>query len=519
MKRLTTLIYLLYVCVSALQAQLPWQAETPKHELRAVWVTTLSGLDWPRTKATSKTSIEKQKQELCLLLDQLQACHINTVLLQTRIRGSVIYPSSMEPWDQCLTGTYDKSPGYDPLQFAIEETHRRGMELHAWVVTIPAFKVEVARHMGKRSLLYTHPELLKKHEGQYYLDPGLPGTADYLSAILADFIGKYDIDGIHFDYIRYPENAASFPDAATYKKYGKGKPKGEWRRENITAIVRRLYKEVKLRKPWVVMSSSPVGKYRDTRRYSSRGWNCYDAVYQDAQGWLREGIQDALFPMMYFTGDHFYPFAQDWREGSYGRYVAPGLGIYFLHPQEKNWDLSVITRELCFLREMQLGGQAFFRSKFLTDNTKGLYDYLQNHFYPYPALPPRYAWKDDVAPQQPCDFSYTIQNDQMLKLTWKSKDQEEETAHGGLRYNVYASDKSPVDVTRAENLVASLLQKPEYEVNRLTILLYGLHLAVTAVDRSGNESTASQLDMNMGISPKPQPKRIPLTPRGTKVLP
>ena len=141
MKRLTTLIYILYVCVSALQAQLPWQAETPKHELRAVWVTTLSGLDWPRTKATSKTSIEKQKQELCLLLGQLQACHINTVLLQTRIRGSVIYPSSMEPWDQCFTGTYDKSPGYDPLQFAIEETHRRGMELHAWVVTIPAFKV------------------------------------------------------------------------------------------------------------------------------------------------------------------------------------------------------------------------------------------------------------------------------------------------------------------------------------------------------------------------------------------
>jgi len=505
--------------MSGLWAQRPWLTESPKRELRAVWVTTLSGLDWPRTKATSASSIEQQKQELCRLLDQLQACRINTVLLQTRIRGSVIYPSAIEPWDQCLTGTYDKSPGYDPLQFAIEETHRRGMELHAWVVTIPAFKVEVAKRMGKRSLLATHPQLLKKHNDQYYLDPGLPGTADYLSAVLADFIEKYDIDGIHFDYIRYPENASSFPDGATYKKYGKGKTKAQWRRDNITAIVRRLYKEVKQRKPWVVMSSSPVGKYRDTRRYSSRGWNCYDTVCQDAQGWLREGIQDALFPMMYFTGDHFYPFAQDWQEGSYGRHVAPGLAIYMLHPQEKNWPLSVISREFCFIRELGLSGQAMFRSRFLTDNTKGLYDYLRNQFYPYPALPPRYSWNDNVAPQRPHDFSYTVQDDQMVRLTWTSTDQKEEAARGGLRYNFYASTTSPVDVTRAENLVASLLQKPEYTVNRLALLLYGLNLAVTAVDRSGNESEAAQLNMERGGGTKSAPRRIPLNIRGMKVLP
>lgn len=505
--------------MQGLWAQRPWMAEMPKRELRAVWVTTLSGLDWPHTKATSADGIERQKQELRQLLDQLQACHINTVLLQTRIRGSVIYPSAIEPWDQCLTGTYDKSPGYDPLQFAIEETHKRGMELHAWVVTIPAFKVEAARRMGKRSLLSTHPELLKKHNDQYYLDPGLPGTADYLSAILNDFIEKYDIDGIHFDYIRYPENASSFPNGTTYKRYGKGTPKAQWRRDNITRIVRRLYQEVKSRKPWVVMSSSPVGKYRDTRRYTSHGWNCYDAVCQDAQGWLREGIQDALFPMMYFTGDHFYPFAQDWQEGAYGRHVAPGLAIYMLHPQEKNWPLSVITRELCFIREMGLGGQAMFRSKFLTDNTKGIYDYLKDNFYPYPALPPRYPWNDDTPPHQPLNVTCELQDNRMLKLTWKSPDLKEESARGGLRYNIYASATQPVDVTQAENLVACLLQKPEYTVNRLTLLLYGLHLAVTAVDRSGNESEPAQLDMNMADAPKPPLQRIPLTARGTKVRP
>ena len=206
----------------------------PKHEVRAVWVTTLSGLDWPKTKATSEEGIQEQKEELCQLLDELQACRINTVVLQTRIRGSVIYPSDIEPWDICLTGTFDRDPGYDPLAFAIEETHRRGMELHAWVVTVPAFKIVNAKKMGKRSLFKTHPELLRKHGEQYYLDPGLPGSADYLTAICEEIVSNYDIDGIHFDYIRYPEQAESFSDANSFRKFGKGKDKRGWRRSNVT---------------------------------------------------------------------------------------------------------------------------------------------------------------------------------------------------------------------------------------------------------------------------------------------
>ncbi|MBQ8050834.1 MAG: family 10 glycosylhydrolase [Bacteroidaceae bacterium] len=512
MKRMAPLLLLLQIsCVCLAQPLWNIGYDAPKRELRAVWVTTLSGLDWPRTKATSKAGIERQKQELCELLDQLKATNVNTVLLQTRIRGSLIYPSQLEPWDICLTGQYDKHPGYDPLQFAIEETHRRGMELHAWVVTIPAFKIEVAKKMGKKSLLSTHPSLLLKHNGQYYLDPGQPGTADYLSAILADFIDRYDVDGIHFDYIRYPENANTFPDGASYQKYGQKQPKAQWRRDNITRIVRRLYGEVKARKPWVVMSSSPVGKYRDTRRYSSKGWNAYDAVHQDAQGWLREGIQDALFPMMYFTGDHFYPFAADWQEGTYGRYVAPGLGIYFLHPGEKNWNLSVITRELCYLRQEGLAGQAMFRARFLTENTKGLRDYLQHTFWAYPALPPRYTWTDSIAPHAPEGFTVEQTDNQTSVLHWSVP--QDEATRGGLRYNIYASTTYPVSTT-PENLVAMLQPEPRYTFNRLTTRLFGLHLAVTAIDRSGNESPAAQLEL-----PRSRvPQRIPLNPLGRPVV-
>lgn len=147
---------------------------------------------------------------------------------------------------------------------------------------------------------------------------------------MKEITSQYDIDGIHFDYIRYPEQADKFPDKDTYRRYGKGKELKQWRRDNITDIVRRLYTDIKSIKPWVKVSSSPIGKYRDTNRYPSRGWNAYHVVYQDAQRWLKEGIHDALFPMMYFQGNNFYPFALDWKENDGKRWIIPGLGIYFL---------------------------------------------------------------------------------------------------------------------------------------------------------------------------------------------
>lgn len=469
----------------------PMGTPSPKREIRAVWLTTLNGLDWPTTKATSLATIERQKQELRTILDKLKALNINTVLLQTRVRGSVIYPSSIEPWDGALTGTIGRDPGYDPLRFAIEETHRRGMELHAWVVTIPCFKQAVAKQMGPKSVLKTHPELCRRHADMYYLDPGIPGTADYLQRICHEIVSRYDIDGLHFDYIRYPEGAASFADNSTFKRYApKGISKASWRRDNITRIVRRIYEDTHALKPWVRVSSSPVGKYADLTRFPSRGWNARDAVHQDAEGWLRAGIHDILFPMMYFDGNHFYPFAADWQEQSSNRLVAPGLGIYFLHPREKDWPLSTVKRQLHYLREQGLAGQCYFRSRFLTDNAKGLYDYLHDDFYAFPALPPAAPWLSDIQPEPPTGLGISVIDDQTEELSWNSP---ATTPSGGLRYNVYASTQWPVDIERAENLVAPLLPDTLFRYNRLMVRFSQLYMAVTAIDRYGNESRATQL--------------------------
>ncbi len=437
-------------------------ASTPKYEVRAVWLTTLGGLDWPRVKAVDATTRESQKQELREELDELQKIGINLVYFQTRIRGTVIYPSEIEPWDGALTGRYDLSPGYDPLAFAIDECHKRGMECHAWVVTLPAFKINGAKALGRRSLLYTHPRLLYRQNDMYYLDPSQSGTADYLESICAEITDNYDIDGIHFDYIRYPERTKL--------------DRADWRRDNITRIVRQLYHAVKQRKPWVKVSCSPVGKYHDTTLYSARGWNAYETVFQDAVSWLREGIMDMISPMMYFKDNHFYPFCAQWQEQSHGRIVAPGLGIYFLSPREKNWDLIEITRQLQFIRTLDMGGAAYFRSRFMLDDVKGLAQWVRYHYYSAPALvppTPRPSLSSDTAG---C------------------------SAKAPRRYVLYASRTYPVDTGKAENLVRVYWGEPDY--NRLAATLWGMNVKIMQMDEWGSElSTPVYETTPVGISP------------------
>ncbi|MDY3897679.1 MAG: family 10 glycosylhydrolase, partial [Prevotella sp.] len=230
---------------------------SPKREVRAVWLTTIGGLDWPHSYAYEGKGVERQKVELCSLLDKYQKAGINTVLLQTRVRGTVIYPSAYEPWDGCLSGHPGTSPGYDALAYAIEQCHNRGMELHAWVVTIPVGKWNAT---GCAKLRRKYPRLIKKIGPDGYMDPENRQTAEYIANICEEITRNYDIDGIHLDYIRYPETW----------KYKVTRSRG---RENITDIVREISTRVKVLKPWVKMSCSPVGKHDNLPRFNSHGWN------------------------------------------------------------------------------------------------------------------------------------------------------------------------------------------------------------------------------------------------------
>lgn len=438
----------------------------PKREVRAVWLTTIGGLDWPHSYAQSSRSIDKQQQELRDILNKLQQAGINTVLLQTRVRGTMIYPSAYEPWDGCLSGMPGKGPGYDALQFAIDECHRRGMELHAWVVTMPIGKWN---GLGCRELHKKHPNLIRRIGAEGYMNPEVAGTAGYMASICEEITRNYDVDGIHLDYIRYPETW----NIRVSREQG---------RSHITNIVKAIRDRVKMLKPWVKMSCSPIGKFDDLSRYWSHGWNAYTKVCQDAQGWLQAGLMDELFPMMYFLGDQFYPFAIDWAEESHGRIVAPGLGIYFMSPREKNWPLRAITQQMHVLRQYGLG-HAYFRSKFFTDNEKGIFSFASTLFDHTPALVPAMTWEHSVRPDAPTAI---YKNTKTSTLSWHGAKDRSNGPY--LTYNIYGSNTYPVDIENANNLLLSRVLGNSVKVPLKEYIYY----AVTAMDRYGNESDAIQ---------------------------
>lgn len=446
----------------------------PKYEVRAVWLTTIGGIDWPHSYAQSERSAEKQKEELRAILDRLQKANINTVLLQTRIRATTIYPSQYEPWDGCLSGFPGKSPGYDALQFAIDECHKRGMEVHAWVVTIPVGKWN---SYGCRQLRKRFPRLIKRIGQDGYMDPEATQTGCYLAEMCREIVQRYDVDGIHLDYIRYPE---------TWKfRISKDQARG-----NITRIVEKIHQAVKKEKPWVKMSCSPIGKFDDLSRYWSHGWNAYTKVAQDAQAWLKDGLMDELFPMMYFRGDQFFPFAIDWKEHSYGKIIAPGLGIYFLDPKEGKWNISDITSELYHLRNIG-EGHAFFRNKFLLDNHQGVYDFVTAHFNRYPALVPPMTWESNKRPQQPVILCIE-ENEGTTTLRWDNSLQYEDGTAiktPSIYNNVYASKEYPVDVHDARNLILTRTTRRQLTTRTGNTPTY---YAVTTTDGFGNESRAKQ---------------------------
>jgi uncharacterized lipoprotein YddW (UPF0748 family) len=436
----------------------------PKWEVRAVWLTTIGGIDWPSTYAHDGMGIAKQQKQLTDMLDQLKAVGINTVLLQTRVRATTIYPSDIEPWDGCLSGKPGKSPGYDALQFAIDECHRRGMELHAWVVTIPVGKWNT---YGCQQLRRRYGALIRKIGDEGYMNPESPTTASYIADICEEITKKYDVDGIHLDYIRYPE---------TWR--------GAKREAYITNIVRTINRRVKFYKPWVKLSCSPIGKYNDLSRYRSNGWNARSRVAQDAQGWLRDGLMDQLYPMMYFAGNNFYPFAIDWKEQSFGRHVISGLGVYMLHPRERNWPMAEVQRQLNVVREIGMG-HCYFRAKFLLDNVKGVYDYVRWHDR-YPALIPPMTWAQSLAPTAPKAL-VVERRAEGDRLSWQEAEDRSDGPY--LIYNIYASDSYPVDVTKAENLIATRYLWKNISIPKTQRQWY---YAVTAQDRYGNEGPAIQ---------------------------
>lgn len=476
------LLLLPFMCIVKAQ-----QSVAPKYEYRAVWLTAIENLDWPATLVTSPSSVSRQKEELVSMLDSLQAMNVNTVLLQTRVRGDLIYPSGLEPFSHVFTGVAGKSPGYDPLEFAIEECHRRGMQLHAWLVTMPLGKDEHVDMLGSRALPNCNRPLCTHYGGAWYMEPGNPATSGYIVSIVREIVEKYDVDGIHLDYVRYPDRNDGYPDAHLYRKYGKGLSLADWRRSNITRIVKDVYSCVKSLKPWVRVSCATLGKYDNISRYSSLGWDALNTGFQEAQQWMRDGIVDIIFPMLYFNGNNFYPFVRDWQENSFGRHVVPGIGAYRLLPEYGGWEPLEIKRQLLTSRSAGTSGSAMFRAEHLLGCAADVYSSVCRT----PALVPpmdRYGTK----PPSPVNLSVEFLPTG-LSLCW---DVVGDDAGVAVRYNVYGCAGSDADISNPCNLLACMLDSASFVWHRS--VADTLSFAVTTVDAYGVESLPAKLVCPLG---------------------
>ncbi|WP_332456251.1 glycoside hydrolase family 10 protein [Petrimonas sp.] len=445
----------------------------PASEVRAVWLTTNYGLDWPR----NRISQEVQKRELIAILDNLQKHNFNTVIFQVRARGEMFYDSKIEPMASVIAPSGYGNPKFDPLAFAIEECHKRGMELHAWIVTYPLGLDKHVRSLGAKSVTKKNPSITRKYRGEWFLDPGNPKTDDYLLSIVKEIVLNYDIDGIHFDYIRYPDNTGKFPDAGMYRLYGKGKTLYQWRRDNITRFVTKAYDWVKSQKKWVQVSSAPLGRYRALGN-TGAGWTALETVFQDAATWLKMGKHDALYPMMYYKDHLFYPFVDDWLENGNKRIIVPGLGTYQMI--ELGWSRQDIVDQMDYTRKNESAGQAYFRTDNVLSNTKGILNTL-DQYYRYPAKLPAMTWLSDEIPEAPYDLTAESINGKLL-LNWKIGD-----AGARVTYNVYRSESEDFDVHKAENILATGLRKPFFEY-AASVDEKGYYYYVTVSDSYHNES-------------------------------
>ncbi|HXR83115.1 MAG TPA: family 10 glycosylhydrolase [Hanamia sp.] len=386
----------------------------PKYEFRGVWVATVDNIDFPSSRFLSS---DQQKDEFIKLLDMHKRNGMNALVVQIRPASDAFYPSEYEPWSEFLTGKQGTppSPYYDPLKFMITETHKRGMEFHAWMNPYRAeFRV------GKSSIAPTHitrlhPEWFITYGSTKYFDPGNKEAQNFVVNVVRDVVKRYDVDAIHFDDYFYPYHIAGkeFNDAASYKKYGNGMSLDDWRRSNVDSIILHLSKAIKEENKYCQFGISPFGVWRNIDKdpegsETKAGVTNYDDLYADILLWLKMKWIDYVVPQLYWEVSQkvvgFKVLADWWARHAYGRQLYIGQGIYrSLEPRSYAWkNKNELPDQIQFLRKYpEIEGSVFFSSSTFKSNPNGWSDTLRNNYYKYPAIPPPMFWIDSLKPEAP----------------------------------------------------------------------------------------------------------------------
>jgi uncharacterized lipoprotein YddW (UPF0748 family) len=422
----TLLAALLAPCVPCAAATI--EAPPVRREFRAAWVATVANIDWPSKPGLSS---DEQKREMIALLDDAVRMNLNAIILQVRPGCDAIYESKLEPWSEFLTGGMGKAPEpyYDPLEFAVAEAHKRGLELHAWFNPYRTRSTGNKKPAADNHISKTHPEIVKQYGEYHWMDPGEPLAFDHTMAVIRDVVERYDIDGVHMDdyFYPYPVNVEKkegnktinelvpFPDDPSWEKAvqaGTKLSREDWRRENINRLVKQMHDDVRKLKPWVKFGISPFGIGRPGKPPQIKGFDQYESLYADTQKWFKNGWVDYFTPQLYWRigpPQQSYAALLEWwhKQNKAKRHLWPGNFTSRLFGDERNgkWTADEVIAQIWVTRAQNgATGNVHFSMKALSHNAGGIADELVAGPYREPALIPESPWlagSEDTKPVTP----------------------------------------------------------------------------------------------------------------------
>ena len=486
-------VFFLLLMAGGVFAQVQTGSAYPKREFRAAWIQSVNG-------QFRGMPTEKLKQNLIGQLNSLQKAGINAIIFQVRPEADALYASRLEPWSRFLTGVQGKAPEpyWDPMQFMIDECHKRGMEFHAWINPYRT-KTTLKSELAPNHVYNIHPEWFVTYGDQLYFDPALPESRRHICMVVSDIVSRYDVDAIHMDdyFYPYPIKGKDFPDDASFARFGGGfSNKGDWRRSNVNVLIKKLHETIREIKPWVKFGVSPFGIYRnessDPLGSKTKGLQNYDDLYADVLLWAREGWIDYNIPQIYWHIGHpvadYETLVKWWARNTENRPLFIGQSVMntVLNADPKNPSINQLPRKMALQRDYQtIGGSCQWPASAVVENAGKYRDALIAEYHKYPALPPVFDFMDNEAPAKVRKMKPVWTEDGYI-LFWTAPKYKEEM-NRAVQYVVYRfNDKEKVNIDDPSHIVAITrdnFYKLPYEDGKTKY-----RYVVTALDRLHNES-------------------------------
>jgi len=482
--------------------------EINHREFRGVWIATVKNIDWPSAK---NLSTDQQKQELLKLLDLFNNLNFNAIIFQIRPAADAFYNSKFEPWSSWLTGQSGKAPFpyYDPLAFAIEETHKRGMEFHAWLNPYRAVVDYEKQQLNPLPLTEEYPNWFVKYGKNKYFNPGIPEVRAYTNKVVADLVQNYDIDAIHFDDYFYPYKIdnINFPDEEAFELYGADfypNNKDDWRRENVTTIIKELSATIKSIKPWVQFGISPFGVWRNKSvdplgSDTASNQTNYDDLYADILFWLKNSWLDYILPQAYwhigFEKADYKKIASWWAQNNHKTNLYIGQAMYRqAHAENEAWKMSdktEIEKQLDFNKSIStIGGTVFFSAKSFYKNPYGINQILKNNYYPTPILPPSVNQDKKFIPEPVFNVNFTKIKKRKHRLSWESMPENKEKE--AVKYLIFQFKKNEkIDIDNSSKIIA-LTGEKHIDILKKNAKK-GTAFVILAISRNNNKSKAVKI--------------------------